>query len=266
MVKFVAQYRAHKDARALNEIASTLFFLFAGVRRARLPRRDRAGVQPRARVPHHPAQAETGKWILLIIGVNVALNFPFSVYGGVSSGFQRYDINNMVAIGSNLVVAAVNVAVVLAGYGLVALVAATTLVRFVTYFIYRRNAYKVFPALRIRPSSVPHGPAARGDRASASTRRSSTGRTSSITSSTRSSSASSSAPAPVAIWAVAERIISGTQRLTNQVNAVLFPVVVDSRRHAAARPAPAGPARRHAAVAGHGAADRAGAGACWPSR
>ena len=34
------------------------------------------------------AQAEIGKWILLIIGVNVAINFPFSVYGGVSSGFQ----------------------------------------------------------------------------------------------------------------------------------------------------------------------------------
>jgi O-antigen/teichoic acid export membrane protein len=33
---------------------------------------------------------------------------------------------------------------------------------------------------------------------------------------------------PVAIWAVADRIISGTQRLTNQGNAVLLPVVVDS--------------------------------------
>jgi O-antigen/teichoic acid export membrane protein len=34
--------------------------------------------------------------------------------------------------------------------------------------------------------------------------------------------------APVAVWAVADRIISGTQKLTNQGNAVLFPVVVDS--------------------------------------
>ena len=87
------------------------------------------------------------------IGVNVAINFPFSVYGGVSSGFQRYDINNLVAIVSNLTVAAVNVAVVLMGYGLITLVASTSFVRFVTYFIYRHNAYKVFPGLRIRPSS-----------------------------------------------------------------------------------------------------------------
>ena len=58
-----------------------------------------------------PAQAEIGKWILLIIGLNVAINFPFSVYGGVISGFQRYDINNIVAIVSSLTVALVNVAV-----------------------------------------------------------------------------------------------------------------------------------------------------------
>ena len=31
LVKFMAQYRAHRNAQALNEIASTLFFVFAGV-------------------------------------------------------------------------------------------------------------------------------------------------------------------------------------------------------------------------------------------
>jgi O-antigen/teichoic acid export membrane protein len=35
-------------------------------------------------------------------------------------------------------------------------------------------------------------------------------------------------PAAVAVWAPAERIISSTQRLTNQVNGMLFPIVVDS--------------------------------------
>ena len=32
----------------------------------------------------------------------------------------------------------------------------------------------------------------------------------------------------VAVWAPAERIISGVQRLTNQLNGVLFPTIVDS--------------------------------------
>ena len=30
LVKFIAQYRAHRDSRALNEIASTMFFVMAG--------------------------------------------------------------------------------------------------------------------------------------------------------------------------------------------------------------------------------------------
>src|SRR5580765_1877303 len=31
VVKFIAQYRAHRDGRALNEIASTMFFVYAAI-------------------------------------------------------------------------------------------------------------------------------------------------------------------------------------------------------------------------------------------
>ena len=51
-----------------------------------------------------------------------------------------------------ITVAAVNAAVLMAGGGLVELVAATTAVRVLSYIAYRRNAYRVFPPLRIRPS------------------------------------------------------------------------------------------------------------------
>ncbi len=227
MVKFIAQYRAHRDTRALNEIASTIFYLFAGF--GVLAYLVVIGLA--VNLDHvfnlTASQAELGKWILLIVGVNVAINFPFAVYGGVSSGFQRYDINNMVAVVSNLLVAAVNIAVVLAGYGLLTLVASTTSVRLVTYLVYRRTAYTAFPALSIRPAFF------RRDRLRE------------ITGFSVYSSIIDWAnklnyeldeivigvflgPGPVAVWAVADRIISGTQRLTNQGNAVLFPVVVDS--------------------------------------
>jgi O-antigen/teichoic acid export membrane protein len=227
MVKFIAQYRAWRDTTALNEIASTLFFLFAafGVFAYLVAVGLAFNLDHVFRLD--PAQAEIGKWILLIIGVNVALNFPFSVYGGVTSGFQRYDINNMVAIVSNVVVAAVNIAVVLMGYGLIPLVAATTSVRIATLFVYRRSAFTVYPSLAIRPALF---------------RRS---RLREVTGFSIYSSVIDWAnklnyeldevvigvflgAAPVAAWAVADRIISGTQRLTNQGNAVLFPVVVDA--------------------------------------
>jgi O-antigen/teichoic acid export membrane protein len=227
LVKFMAQYRAHRNAQALNEIASTLFFIFAGV--GLIAYAVAAGVA--FNLDHlfriSPAQAQIGQWVLLIIGIHVAMNFPFSVYGGVISGFQRYDQNNIVAIATSIMVAVVNAAVLMAGYGLVALVAATTAVRLIAYMVYRRNAYRVFPELRISASLF---------------RRQ---RLREVTGFSVYSSIIDWAnklnyqldelvigafigSGAVAVWAPAERIISGTQRLTNQLNGVLFPAIVDS--------------------------------------
>jgi O-antigen/teichoic acid export membrane protein len=227
LVKFMAQYRAHRNARALNEIASTLFFIFAGV--GIVAYLAIAGIAFNLEHVFNltPEQARTGGWVLLIIGVHVCLNFPFSVFGGVISGFQRYDANNIVAIGMSIAVAAVNVAVLLAGYGLVTLVAATVSVRIGGYLIYRLNAYRIYPELEISWALF---------------RRS---RLREVTGFSIYSSIIDWAnklnyqldglvigmfmgSAWVAIWAPAERIISGTQRLTNQLNGVLFPVIVDS--------------------------------------
>lgn len=227
VVKFMAQYRAHRNARALNEIASTLFFVFLGVGLAAYAVAAGLAFNLDHLFKLTPEQAQTGKWLLLIIAVHVCMNFPFSVYGGVIAGFQRYDANNMVAIASSVAVAVVNAAVLLAGYGLIALVAATTAVRIVAYFIYRANAYRIYPALRIAPSLF------RRDRLNE------------VTGFSVYSSiidwgnklnyqldqiviGAFLGSAAVAVWAPAERIISGTQRLTNQLNGVLFPVIVDS--------------------------------------
>ena len=227
LVKFMAQYRAHRNAQALNEIASTLFFVFAAV--GLVAYAIAVGVAFNLdhlfRITH--AQAETGRWVLLIIAVHIAMNFPFSVYGGVISGFQRYDQNNMVAVATSIAVAAVNAAVLLAGYGLITLVAATTCVRLIAYMVYRQNAYRVFPELRISLALF---------------RRS---RLREVTGFSVYSSIIDWAnklnyqldelvigafigSGAVAVWAPAERIISGTQRLTNQLNGVLFPTIVDS--------------------------------------
>ncbi len=227
LVKFMAQYRAHRNARALNEIASTLFFIFSAIGLIAYGVAAVVAFNLDHLFKITPEQAEVGKWILLIIAVHISMNFPFSVFGGVISGFQRYDANNMVAIASSIAVAGVNAAVLLAGYGIVALVAATTCVRIIAYFIYRQNAYRIFPELEIRLSLF---------------RRS---RLREVTGFSVYSSIIDWAnklnyqldelvigafigSSAVAVWAPAERIITGTQRLTNQLNGVLFPVIVDS--------------------------------------
>ena len=227
LIKFIAQYRAHRSVQALNEITSTLFFVYAAAGALAYAGAAFAAFHLDWLFKLSGDQVETGKWIVLMVAIPLALNFPFSVYGGIVGGFQRYHVNSRVAIGTSIVVAAVNVAVLLVGYGLIELVAATTSVRVLSYFVYRLNAHHIFPPLRIRPwlfrrerlreltgFSVYSALIDWGNRLNYSLDSLIIG--------------AFLGPAFVAVWAVAERIITGTQRLTNQFNGVLFPVVVDS--------------------------------------
>jgi O-antigen/teichoic acid export membrane protein len=228
LVKFIAQYRAHRDGRALNEIASTMFFVMAGFGLLAYALAATLAFNLGATFPRlGPEQVEMGKWLLLMIALYVAVSFPFGIFGGVTSGFQRYDANNFVAIATSVLVAVVNVGVLLSGYGLLTLVACTTLMRLAALFAYRRTAYRIYPELRIRPSlarrarlreitgfSIYAGVIDWANKLNYQIDELVVG--------------AFLGSAAVAVWAVADRIINGTQRLTNQLNGVLFPLIVDS--------------------------------------
>ena len=227
LVKFVALYRARRELRALNEILSTTFVIFGifGV----VTYLVAIGI---AFFMGHlfqltPDQIHTGRIVLLIISLNVAAGTAFSVFGAVINGFQRYDLNNIVGTLSSVLTALVNVAVLAAGFGLVELVAATTAVRLATYLVYRANAYAVFPQLRVGIGAFRMA------------------RLREVTSFSVymlaidwANKLNYSVDAivigaflntnAVAIWTVGQRLADVTQRLTNQLNDVLFPTVVDS--------------------------------------
>jgi O-antigen/teichoic acid export membrane protein len=227
IVKFVAHYRAKRDVRGLNEIASTLFGIFAACGVVAYAVFVVLAFNARHVVNITPDQEPVARALLLIIGVYVSLGFPFSIFGGIINGFQRYDVNNVVGICSSVVVAAVNVVMLWRGATLVQLVLATTSLRIATYFVYRLNAYHVFPALSVRPSLF-RWPRVR-ELTSFSVYVSiidwSNKLNYSIDAIVIGAFLSSSA---VALWTVPQRLAEMLQRLTNQLNGVLFPVVVDS--------------------------------------
>ena len=227
MVKFVAQYRALKNGRAINEIASSMFVVFGVLGVVAYGLLAAVALNLEHLFTLSAGQAALGRSILLIIGIHVTANFPFSVYGGVTGGFQRYDINNRVAVVTTIVAALVNVAVVLAGGTLIVLVAATTAVRVAAYFVYAANAHRVFPDLEVRPSLFTMTRVREVMGFSAYT----TGIDWANKLNYQLDQVIIGAflgPIAVAAWAPAERIVSGIQRLTNQMNGVLFPLMVDS--------------------------------------
>ena len=233
LVKFVAQYRAKDDTRGLNEILSTTFYLFAVFGVVTYLVAIAIAVFLDHVLTITPDQLHIGRVVLLVTSVNVAVGTAFSVFGAVINGFQRYDINNITGTISSVLVAIVNVAVLWMGYGLVELVVATTIVRVLTYWVYRANAYRVFPALDLSPQQF---------------RRS---RLREVTSFSVfmllidwANKINYSIDAivigiilgttAVAVWSVGQRLAETTQRLTNQLNEILFPNVVD--HSASARP------------------------------
>ena len=226
IVKFVAEHRARKETRALNEVLSTTFYLFAGFGTLAYVAAIVVAVFFDRILHLSPAEAHIGRVVLLVTSVNVACGMTFTVFGGIINGFQRYDLNNVTGIISTVIVAIVNVAVLLAGYGLIGLVIATTTVRVLTYWVYRANAYRVFPALTLSLSSFR------------------TSRLRELTSFSIFMMLIDWAnrinysvdvivigilldTTAVAVWSVAQRLAEATQRLTNQLNDILFPNVVD---------------------------------------
>jgi O-antigen/teichoic acid export membrane protein len=150
IVKFVAEFRAKKDPQALNEVLSTMYWIYTGLGVIAyvlamivawfLPRWFNLG----------PEEARIGQLVLLISSAQIALFFPFSVFGGVINGFERFYVNNVVGTAFNVAAAVAQVVVLWAGYGLVELVATTTLIRTLPFFFYRLNAYRAFPEMRLR--------------------------------------------------------------------------------------------------------------------
>lgn len=231
--RFVAHYRAQRDPQAINEIASTLFFIYAGIGLVALAIVGVVAGNAGDLFNLAPDQRETGQLVILMVGLAFTVGLPFGAFGGVVNGFQRTYLNGIVGVAVALAVAVVNVTVLRLGGNLVTLVAAMTATRMLGLFWYRLNAYRVFPLLRIRPSLF------RRARLREVTGFSVYMLVQNVSNRVNYGTdpmviAAFLATGAVAVWTVAQRLADMTLRLTNQINDVLFPVVVEcdsAQRH-----------------------------------
>ncbi|MFL6213178.1 MAG: oligosaccharide flippase family protein [Blastocatellia bacterium] len=229
-VKFAAQYRARRDHRGLNEIVSTLFFFFTLVGLAAMGVGALLAFNLERLFNVTPDQADVGRKVLLIITAYVAVGFPFSVFGGIVNGFQRHFMNGSIAIATTIIVAVANLAVLLAGYGLVELVATTTSIRLLAYIGYRLNAYRAFPALKIRPRFIKLARLREVTGFSAFILLIDIANKINYSTDTIVIGAFMGTIA-IAVWAVAQRLITTVQNMTSQLSGSLFPIIVDFATH-----------------------------------
>jgi len=227
LVKFIAQYRAWRDRTALNEVVSTIGLVFTGLGAVCFVVTALIAWRIDSLFHLEPGQTRTAQSVLLIVGAYLSIRFALSIFGAVVYGFQRYYLNNAASIATSLIVAAVNVAVLSTGHGLVTLVAAVTLVRVLSLGLFAWNAYRAFPGLHVRPSFFRRARLQEVTGFSVYMLVLDWSAKLNYSSDTIVIGAMMNTTA-VAVWTVGQRLAQLAQQLTNQLNDALFPSVVDS--------------------------------------
>ncbi len=152
IVRYVSKYKALEDEESINQVVNTslVVFAIAGLL-ALLASLILAYLSAdifKVTKDHH---AEL-RLVLVLIGLNVALGFPFGVFNAFLNAWQRFDLNNAIIISAYLVRAGLIVLFLKLGYGLVALALITLSTSMVEYVLRLKYCFKVFPALKIRLS------------------------------------------------------------------------------------------------------------------
>ena len=99
-----------------------------------------------------PADVSTAQTVVIVLGFRVAIAFPMSVFGAVTTARQRFALTGGIAIAVALLQGAATYMVLRAGYGVLTLVTVSTVISVASYTAYAAAARASFPAMRLSPS------------------------------------------------------------------------------------------------------------------
>lgn len=145
IVKYIAEHRARGDQEAINRVITGGLVVFSLVGSVALVV-SFGLAQFFNHFFHTGLPDETVAWVVRLVGLNLAITFPASVFLGVLRGYQRYDVTAATSAASILIRSGFIVWAITHGYGIV-LLAAITLV-----FDVARLAYLTYRVFTINPN------------------------------------------------------------------------------------------------------------------
>ena len=149
--RYVAFHRARDDRGALNSTLGTAFVIacIAGF----LTLTASLGLPSLfLRIFDIPAdQVSAVRISLLLIGLNIALSFPLSLFDGILWGFQRFDILNAIDVPISVVRAVLTFVVIGYGHGIIGLASLTVLLAVISGLAKAAMSFRQDPGLRMRP-------------------------------------------------------------------------------------------------------------------
>lgn len=121
VVRYVSKHYTERDYMALNNVVSTAFYLYLLV----------AGLtlvicillsKYFGMIFNVDAEIfQTAKWLVVVIGINIAQNWLFNSYNGILVGLQRFDLMNVISVSANVIRFLIVICIIKMGYGIIAL-------------------------------------------------------------------------------------------------------------------------------------------------
>lgn len=142
IVRYVARFAATGDWNQLARFVSTSLFVYSGIALLLLAVTGMGWFYLDALFQISPAFLGTARLLLLIVGVGVALGFPFSVFAGVLQGMQKFTWINLIQIGQVLVRALLVIIALQYGGGLLAIGLITVALNLLSYISHTFLAFR----------------------------------------------------------------------------------------------------------------------------
>ena len=226
LVRHVSAADALGDIGLVNQVLSTFTVVYAGLGLVAAAGIGALVIWIVPRFPHLlPEQIGMARWVLILIGLRVAVGFPMTVFGAATTARQRFALNNLVATASSLLNGAVTLGLLVLGFRVRGIVAGSTAVALLSYGAYAWTAKTAFPELRLRLSSF-NGSLVRDVTAFSMylfiidlAVQIGFNLDDVVIGAALGTSA-------VAVYVVAQRLADYQQRVSNQFNGLIFPVVV----------------------------------------
>jgi O-antigen/teichoic acid export membrane protein len=153
VVRHITAADARHDTREVNVVLSTFVVVYSGIAAAVVGLTVLLIFAAVPRFPNlTPDQIRVAQYILGMLGVRIAVGFPMSIFGAVTTARQRFALTGSIAIVVALLQGAATYMVLTAGYGVIRLVAATTAINVVSYAAYAYAAKRTMPEMRISPA------------------------------------------------------------------------------------------------------------------
>ncbi|OQY29452.1 MAG: hypothetical protein B6244_03500 [Candidatus Cloacimonetes bacterium 4572_55] len=144
VVKYVAESKGQKDSKRMNLIVSTVFYAYLFLAAAVVILSSGFAFLYSDLFHLPDTVTDVAPWVMILIGIRTALNFPFSVYRGVLFGHQRIALLNAIEIVMNILEATASILVLYLGFGIIGFACAylaSYLLKALTrmYFSYRET-------------------------------------------------------------------------------------------------------------------------------